>query len=199
MANKLNFEDELKELNNLNQDDYFYYKEWTYAINKIISETGLKIPLEDTLITKLEHYTNMGCNEIGAYTLNGKEYNVGLPIMDKIENILNQVKNVNIEFKDDLTKEHFKSVSIPLVQELITCIEDNIKTLWIDVGSTTYDLHFEIIDSNNNHTDIYLKLSEDKKDLITAFGVGAFSKVVSPEVLEKLIEAVQKVIILRGE
>ena len=87
---KSSFEEDLEKLHKLSKDDYFFYQEYFALVNNILVENNLKIPYSDTNLIKFKHYTYNGCNEVGGYAEDGKKFNVGIPIIDIIEDFFNK-------------------------------------------------------------------------------------------------------------
>jgi len=58
-----------------------------HDVNKMIGDGKLTIiypKSSNTVITKLEHAIWSGCNEVNAYTNDGKKWNVGIAFFDEI-------------------------------------------------------------------------------------------------------------------
>lgn len=60
-------------------------------VNKMIADEKITIiypKSTNTVITKLEHAIWSGCNEVYAYTNDGKKWNVGIAFFHEIEKIM---------------------------------------------------------------------------------------------------------------
>lgn len=110
------------------------------------------------------------------------------------------LENKKINFGSSLDKEFLQDITPNLVKELNSFLNQDIKSIWLDVGSSIYDLHFEIginkdkSSSALEYTDFYFDISKDKKTLVPYLnGTGDLSEVVSKDTVEKLIKAIDKV------
>ena len=90
----------------------------------------------------------------------------------------------NINFGSSLDKEFLKDITPNLVKELNSFLNQDIKSIWLDAGSSIYDLHFEIginkdkSSSALEYTDFYFDISKDKKTLVPYLnGTGDLSEV----------------------
>ncbi len=110
------------------------------------------------------------------------------------------LENKKFNFGSSLDKEFLKDITPNLVKELNSFLNQDIKSIWLDAGSSIYDLHFEIginkdkSSSALEYTDFYFDISKDKKTLVPYLnGTGDLSEVVSKDTVEKLIKAIDKV------
>jgi hypothetical protein len=110
------------------------------------------------------------------------------------------LENKKFNFGSSLDKEFLQDITPNLVKELNSFLNQDIKSIWLDVGSSIYDLHFEIginkdkSSSALEYTDFYFDISKDKKTLVPYLnGTGDLSEVVSKDTVEKLIKAIDKV------
>lgn len=110
------------------------------------------------------------------------------------------LENKKFNFGSSLDKEFLQDITPNLVKQLNSFLNQDIKSIWLDVGSSIYDLHFEIginkdkSSSALEYTDFYFDISKDRKTLVPYLnGTGDLSKVVSKDTVEKLIIAIEKV------
>ena len=110
------------------------------------------------------------------------------------------LENKKFNFGSSLDKEFLKDITPNLVKELNSFLNQDIKSIWLDAGSSIYDLHFEIginkdkSSSALEYTDFYFDISKDKKTLVPYLnGTGDLSEIVSKDTVEKLIKAIDKV------
>ena len=110
------------------------------------------------------------------------------------------LENKKFNFGSSLDKEFLQDITPNLVKELNSFLNQDIKSIWLDVGSSIYDLHLEIGISKDKsssaleYTDFYFDISKDKKTLVPYLnGTGDLSEVVSKDTVEKLIKAIDKV------
>ncbi len=110
------------------------------------------------------------------------------------------LENKKFNFGSSLDKEFLQDITPNLVKELNSFLNQDIKSIWLDVGSSIYDLHFEIginkdkSSSALEYTDFYFDIPKDKKTLVPYLnGTGDLSEIVSKDTVEKLIKAIDKV------
>lgn len=77
------WEDEYVSLNKIAKESTDY-SDMVDLVNKHIAEQGVIIPYAESTIEKLVYFTHQGSPEIGAELENGRKYNVGIPIFDRV-------------------------------------------------------------------------------------------------------------------
>ncbi len=199
---KLYLKQIFEEINKLDRFEDNYFQQFVSIINNIIKTTNLKFPYNDSIITKLKCYEQHGnkydIEKIAqiyfkVFTKDNKEYNTDASIINDIKKEIDNLNKISVQFSDELETEHFKNIYIPFVQELNKAYDNELKYVWIDVGNVVYDIHLELINFKNEATDIYLNIPDNKDDLVTSFGNGLFSRVVSKESIDNLIKSIEEV------
>lgn len=147
---------------------------------------------------------SLNCSEHGNWTYSSSK-DVAYQTNGNLESswILNNGKHkleLTKNYNTSLDKKFLKDITPNLVKELNSFLNEDIKSIWLDVGSSIYDLHLEIGISKDKsssaleYTDFYFDISKDKKTLVPYFnGTGDLSEVVSKDTVEKLIIAIEKV------
>ncbi len=118
--------------------------------------------------------------------------------MASIDNFKNkkktrEISNMIINYETKLEEEHLSEISTSLIQELEKFLGYNINYIHFDVSSIIgYDLHIEYKDNKDEFNDIYLSITDDKQNLVNSYNAGEFDNIVSKQTVDKLIEAILK-------
>ncbi len=104
-----------------------------------------------------------------------------------------EISNMIINYETKLEEEHLSEISTSLIQELEKFLGYNINYIHFDVSSIIgYDLHIEYKDNKDEFNDIYLSITDDKQNLVNSYNAGEFDNIVSKQTVDKLIEAILK-------
>jgi len=95
------------------------------------------------------------------------------------------------QYEDEKTKELTQEFMPNIVNGIEKLLNSKLNFIWIDIGTSYYDIHIEFSDNKNNHMDLYFEIKDE--DMIENFFSKGFkmSEILDTQSLKELINKIK--------